>query len=146
MSRTVKGLAFGVGAFLSVLITLVIAWMIVSPIRSYGATAPEAQVSVAGWLQLILGVLSSMGFSAATLWQIVRGWLEKTGQAAGLTRSTTEKVIDFAKVTAIAGLVVAMPDSPARQSLIIAGRDACDGMRDRLFPLPADDGGKAVTV
>ena len=134
MSRIAKLAACGSAAGLSVLVTAVIGWMIVSPITTYGASAPEAQVSAAGWVQLILGGISSLGFSLATVWQFARAWLER----AGLKSTTAEKVIDFAKVTSIAGLVTAMPDSPARQSLIVAGRDACDGMRDRLFPLDGE--------
>ncbi len=132
MSRTTKLLIFATLAFVLLCVTGLISYEVFAPKLSYGAGAPQAQTTVAGWLQLALASLGTAGFTAAGAWQLVAKYLEPI---AGV--KATAGAIDFAKVAAILAIIGKLPDGPTKASLTMAGRASCDELRDSLFPIGA---------
>ena len=134
MSRTTKLLVTLALAAAALVTTIVILLMIYIPKASYGADSPQAQTAPLGWIQLALAALSTVGFSGTALWQIASSFIEKRLESSGVSKDTTKSAIDFAKVTGILAIVKTLPPGPTRISLSIAGRDACDELKDSLFP------------
>jgi len=130
MTRSAKLWLFGGGSVACFVIAAVIAAEMAKPIAAYGVGTPEATPTTAGIVQLLLSLAGGAGLSLTAIWQGAIAFLESRGMSHG----SATQAVDFAKVSGILALVKTLPDGATKTSLILAGRSACDELRDSLFP------------
>lgn len=139
MSRVQKIVVCVVLSVASLIVVVAIAAEMLVP-RTGPGFGTAAPVTTAGWIQLVLSVLSAAGFSSATIWQTAAVWLESHGAAAlkkvapGLGAATGQELIDVAKIATMIALINGSKDDTARQQWTKAARLEFDSLRDAIFP------------
>lgn len=130
MSRTTKLAVFAAGAVLCFIIATVIVVEIGKPMQAYGIGSPEATPTTGGIVQLLLSLAGGAGLTLTAVSQGTIAFMESRGMSHGAATAT----VDFAKVSGILALSKSLPDGATKTSLNLAGRAACDELRDQLFP------------
>lgn len=139
MSRVQKIAVCVVLSVISLIVVVAIATEMLVPRTGpgFGAAAP---VTTVGWIQLVLSLLSAASFSSATIWQTAAAWLESRGTAAlkkiapNLDASTSQELIDVAKIATMIALIKGSKDDTVRQQWTKAARLEFDALRDAIFP------------
>lgn len=130
MAKSTKVWLFGGGALVCFLVAAVIMFEMAKPVTAYGIGSPEATPTTAGIVQLLLSLAGGAGLSLTAIWHGAITFLESRGMSHGNATAT----VDFAKVSGILAIAKTLPDGATKASLNLAGRAACDELRDQLFP------------
>jgi len=148
MSRGKKLAIFAVAFVLCVGFTLIVFGIIMRPTFSKG-TLDTSDTTPWGWVQLMIGIIGSLGLGGGTAWE---GWkltVENMARQAfskaspnGIatsnpsTQEVVKNFVDVATVMTMIKVQNSMPKgSESRAAVTLAGRKMCEQLTNQWFPI-----------